>query len=405
MERYLIVADDFTGATDTGVQLARHGLRLSVSFGPEIPAEGSVVIDTESRPLSPDAAGERVRASLERVRPEAFDCLFKKVDSTLRGNIGRETGVMDAMLRPELIIAAPAFPDMGRTTINGVQLLRGVPVNETEQARDPKNPVHEARIAALLGAEIRETVHVMDLATLRSGTASFEGGRIWCCDAEYNQDLLRVVELGRRHGGRILWVGTAGLADALTASITVALPVLGVCASLSSVSREQVRHAAEAGVALVSVPVADIMERRASAEDSVRAALGLLSRGRDCLIAVDAAVDADAYGRSGAAAAKLGMDSRAAGDYVQRIMADICRNILGGVAVGGLFLTGGDTAIGIFRAVGVQGAQILGEVATGIPLLRLAGGMADGLRAVTKAGAFGHDDAIAYAFRKLKEHN
>ena len=405
MERYLIVADDFTGATDTGVQLARHGLRLSVSFGPEIPAEGSVVIDTESRPLSPEAAAERVRACLARVRPESFDCLFKKVDSTLRGNLARETLVMAELLRPELILVAPAFPDMGRTTVNGVQLLRGVPVDRTEQARDPKNPVREARLAALLGAETKEPVRVMGLADLRAGTASFDGGRIWCCDAEYNQDLLRVAELGRRHGGRVLWVGTAGLADALTAGENAALPVLGVCASLSSVSRRQVRHAAEAGVPLVSVPVADIMEQRAGAGDAVRAALALLSRGRDCLLAVDAAVDGAAYERSGAAAARLGMDSRAAGDYVQRIMADICRSVLEGAAVGGLFLTGGDTAIGIFRAAGVHGAQILGEVATGIPLLRLAGGAADGLRAVTKAGAFGHDDAIAYAFRKLKEHS
>ena len=39
MDRYLIIADDFTGANDTGVQLKRRGLRTSVIFAGRKPPE------------------------------------------------------------------------------------------------------------------------------------------------------------------------------------------------------------------------------------------------------------------------------------------------------------------------------------------------------------------------------
>ena len=49
-ERYLIIADDFTGANDTGVQLRRRGFPTEVLFcGKPMGADRSIVIDTESR--------------------------------------------------------------------------------------------------------------------------------------------------------------------------------------------------------------------------------------------------------------------------------------------------------------------------------------------------------------------
>ena len=52
-KKYLIIADDFTGANDTGVQLRKNGYKTEVQLFPtgEL-IDRSVVLDTESRTIS-----------------------------------------------------------------------------------------------------------------------------------------------------------------------------------------------------------------------------------------------------------------------------------------------------------------------------------------------------------------
>jgi len=59
-----------------------------------------------------------------------------------------------------------------------------------------------------------------------------------------------------------------------------------------------------------------------------------------------------------------------------------------------LVVTGGDTAMGILQALNAGELHILGQVIEGIVMSRLADGGYEGLRVVTKAGAFGKDDAL-----------
>src|SRR3712207_10596 len=62
--RVAIIADDLTGAADTGVQLARGGYRTAVAFRdtPIPPAEDldAVVLDTDSRAMPGGFAARRV---------------------------------------------------------------------------------------------------------------------------------------------------------------------------------------------------------------------------------------------------------------------------------------------------------------------------------------------------------
>ena len=62
MERYFIIADDFTGSNDTGVQLSRRGVRTKVVLDPaSVLDDGlSYVLDTESRNMPEHEAGEKL---------------------------------------------------------------------------------------------------------------------------------------------------------------------------------------------------------------------------------------------------------------------------------------------------------------------------------------------------------
>jgi uncharacterized protein YgbK (DUF1537 family) len=84
-------------------------------------------------------------------------------------------------------------------------------------------------------------------------------------------------------------------------------------------------------------------------------------------------------------------------------IAQITALVLEKARISGLFLSGGDTSMGFFDIAKSLGSSIITEIAIGIPMMYLRGGKYDGLKIVTKAGAFGKEDAVFYALRKLKE--
>lgn len=404
MNRYLIVADDFTGANDTGVQLKRRGIPTSVVFSSGlIETDGSFVLDTESRALGPEAAAAAVTAGLRGVDLRAFGRVMKKVDSTLRGSVAAEIQALDACYDSELVVFAPALPDLGRTTVDGVHRLNGVPITQTELARDPKNPVREDNLVKLLQAAYQEPVYHIPLGQVAAGAVDFSIGRVFTCDCVTNSDLQTILQAAAATGRRTLWVGTAAMAEQLLNVEAQVPPALAVVGSVSEVTRRQLHFASEAGHPLVLVSVPELLGGSQTPDAYADQAVALLNQGQDVLLASSASWDRGELDRSVSAGAAQGMDRTSVSDYTQHLLGQITRATLERAAVSGLFLTGGDTALGFFRATGSQGSSILTEIVVGIPMMRLSGGPFSGLKLVTKAGAFGGEDAITLSLRKLKE--
>jgi len=415
MKNYLIIADDFTGANDTGVQIRRRGIPVKVMFsGKELRSSmgtfGSCVIDTESRFLSEEEAFRKMSSQAEQIPFENFHHVFKKVDSTLRGNIGAETKALANCFKPELVIFAPALPDLGRTTINSIHCLKGIPVCQTELAKDPKNPVKIDNIQKILAGFFDEKVTHIAVDTLRKGPDAFRGSldttekmRIVSFDAETNGDLKTIIQAVLATEKQVLWVGSAGLADNLLGVEVFIPPALAVVASLSSVTRKQALYAEKQGVSLVKIPLYAMLEKTIDPEAITHEAVKFLGEGRDIILLPSSSCSTEEYQKTEAAARFKEMSSEAMGNFTQETIGSIALQILGRSEISGLFLSGGDTAISCFNKAGASGSEIIAEAATGIPLMRLRGGAYDGLKVITKAGAFGNEDAIFYALRKLRE--
>lgn len=404
MNRYLIVADDFTGANDTGVQLKRRGVPTSVVFSSEfIASEGSFVLDTESRALGPEEAAAAVRAGLKGVDLTAFGRVMKKVDSTLRGSVAAEIKAVDELYGSELVVFAPALPDLGRTTVGGVHLLKGIPITRTELAKDPKTPVTEDNITRLLEAVYDEPVTHISEDQVSAGEIDFSVGRVFTCDSATNADLRSVIQAAVATGKRTLWVGTAAMADHLLGVEVDVPPALAVVASVSAVSREQVNFAAGEGIPLVSVPIPELLTGEQKLETYVAQTVALLKEGKDAILASSASCNRAELDRSVAVGEKLNMTREQVSGYTQMVMGKMTKAILEQTPISGMFLTGGDTALGFFMEARSLGSSIVTEIAVGIPMMRLSGGPFAGLKVVTKAGAFGKEDAITFALRKLKE--
>jgi uncharacterized protein YgbK (DUF1537 family) len=405
VENYLIVADDFTGANDTGVQLRRRGIPVSVVFSSAlISGEDSCVLDTESRGMPAEDAYRKLESEVKNINFGSFAHVMKKVDSTLRGNVGQEAKALDDNFRAELVVFAPSLPDLGRTTVHKIHHLNGTPITKTELARDPKTPVKEDDIQKLFAASfVGENVFHIDIDAIRSGNISFEGSRVFTCDGESNTDLQRIISGAFATKKKILWVGTAALADNLLSINRAIPPALAMVASLSSVTRAQVQYAEKQGLALVKAPLYDILEKKLSVEDIAEQAVSLLREGRDTIVLSSSTYSAEEYEKSEDAAKRAGLTTEQMSAFTEKTIGEISALILERVEISGLFLAGGDTAMAFFDKAGSKGSSIVTEIAVGIPMMRLRGGAHEGLKVVTKAGAFGKEDAIFYALRKLRE--
>jgi D-threonate/D-erythronate kinase len=380
-----IIADDLTGAADTGVQLVRAGYRTAVAFrdAPVPPADDldAVALDTDSRAMPAGFAAKRVLGAGHAVRDARI--VYKKLDSTLRGPVAAELAAALESTGRDHAVVAPAFPSAGRTTVDGVQLVRGMPVNETEAKNDPRTPVREGHIPTLLATSFSRvrSLSVEDLTYPTAVQRTLEDARCVVADAARDEDLEALVR-AVPEPSKVLWAGSAGLAFALGsvypgphAGTAPAAPaphrVLVVVGSLSGVARGQLSSLAEEyGCATVPVAAGGFGVN----EEALEAARVALSGGV-CAV-VHSAEDRDASG---------------SGSFVEALA-----EVVAGLSEEGLFdalvLTGGETAVGVARRLGAVGIRLEEEVEPGIPTGFLIG--PSPYRVVTKAGGFGEPDTL-----------
>ena len=116
----LIIADDFTGALDTGVQFAARGIKTRVVVGADAALTHQnadvLVVDTETRHLPAAQAYAAVEGLVQRAKYAGFAYLYKKTDSALRGNVGAELTALLSASGSRQLAFLPAFPQMNRVT-------------------------------------------------------------------------------------------------------------------------------------------------------------------------------------------------------------------------------------------------------------------------------------------------
>lgn len=403
MHQYLIVADDFTGANDSGLQLRRKGLSTHVTIGKYIRSDKPIealVLDTESRNIEEKEATVLVRSTLEAVDAGSFPIVMKKIDSTLRGNVCAEVMEVAAFCAAELIIVSPAFPDQGRTVEGGRLLVHGKPLLETGHGKDPRKPVEEDNLVSLFskGQRVYTVVH-------QEAGAAFPdlGGKtILVCDARTQDDLFHLVRLAKNREEKVLYVGSAGLADALCNVQYPSRGVLGMVASLSEVTREQVRYAKEHGIFTEVVEVESLLGE-VDPYPIIKRVKEAISQSKPALVVVSSVLDESAFIRSLEEGAQQGLSSDAVAATIRDSFSLLGKALVEQCEISGLFLTGGDTAFGLLEVLGIHEVEIVREVQGGIPLLEVPTGGYASMRIVTKAGAFGNDQAIAYSLRVLQE--
>src|SRR5829696_1761090 len=391
MPTIAVVADDLTGAADTGVQLVRAGYRTAVLFGESnVLADDldAVSFDTDSRTMPAGFAAKRVLEAAHVAREARI--VYKKLDSTLRGNVAAELAAALDGTRRERVVVAPAFPAAGRTTVGGTQRVHGVPVDETEMVNDPHTPVRVAHVPTLLADAFSSvgTLSVEDLADPERVRRALEESECVVADADRDEDLETLIR-AVPDPARVLWAGSAGLAlppggvypgpcaGEAGAQRARGRPALVVVGSLSGVAREQVRRLVrEYG----EMAIVEGGKETGAVQDAVGAAKEALAGGT-------CAVVHSPEERSGSGESVLGS------------LAEVVAHLSEEELFEGLILTGGATAVGVARRLGASGIRLQGEVESGVPVGTLIG--ARPYPVVTKAGGFGGPDTLVGAVEAL----
>lgn len=395
----LIVADDLSGAADCAAGFARR-LSTEIVFDAETTSSTAAVVavDVDSRRLDPGAAAKANSAILQQ-RQYANRALYKKIDSTLRGNVASEIAALQAFRG--LAIVAPAFPAMGRTTQDSVQLVNGISVALSDVWRN-EHLLGTGNLLESLSAEGLRCVAI-NLDTLRDETALGNAldqalrskVQALICDALTDTDLQRLARATAPLYRQLFWVGSAGLAHHLPEALGLPAPgdmnvqgrspVLTVVGSMSQHSQQQARTLAKnSGCFCLEIDAATLLDstRHEQREQLITLLYLRLAKGEDSLLTVSQEE------RDPSVAAQL---SSALAAWLEPVIA----------VTGSLIATGGETARAILTAAGIGRLEVQGELAPGVVLSRTE----TGLNVVTKAGAFGQPDTLLTAWHQLHDRS
>ncbi|MCU1440554.1 MAG: serine kinase [Rhodoglobus sp.] len=371
-----LIADDLTGALDAAAPFARLGLATRVVLVPSADTAAQVVaLSTETRDDAL-AGTERVAHAFQQLEGLGVELVFKKIDSTLRGDFGAEvTAVLDRLPPGAIALICPAHPATGRTVVDGAVVVAGEP-GRLEIARRLAEPT--ARL--VIDGQDR-VVHP-------------HGPRLVIADASSAVDLLELVDWALASSHPVLLVGSGGLASALALRMSSRVeqpgatpdtrshhpgPVLVVAGSRHPRTAAQLA-ALPANLPVVALPLESIDEPD-TWEKLADAAYG-------------SAVDALAL----TAPADRAIDAHRLESRLADVAAGIVRQ-----GIAGLVLTGGATARAVLDRLGVVAVDLEGELRPGVPIGHAVGGGCDGLLIVTKAGGFGEPDTIELAIVQIRE--
>ncbi len=396
----LVLADDFTGALDTGIQFAKNGAETSVTADPDSDFSGSdarvLVIDTETRHMTPEAAGERIADIVSRAVRSGVTFIYKKTDSALRGNVGAELGALLRASGGDVVHFVPAFPAMRRVVRGGVLYVDGVPVAESVFGKDPFEPVTCSEVSEILARQTDTPVVTADMPE-----AAPRGIVVY--NAETDDGIGAITGALDLEGRTVLLAGCAGLAASLGARFRFSggrreLPdcrkgLLVVCGSVNEVTRRQVARARGAGFGYENLPIRDKLTDFLQTPEGDARIAGLVDRIRENDSFIIDTNDLPGEETAAGWGAEHGMEIREVGAAIADSLGYLVSRLLDESPDRMLLLTGGDVLFHSMSRMGVTRLKPLAEVSPGVILSSFVYRGRERF-VLTKSGGFGGEDLL-----------
>lgn len=412
MIRLLILADDFTGALDTGVPF--RGKHTVLRFGQEpgsylkglAPDTKVLIVDAETRHLPPKAAAAVVGRIVEDAAGAGVECIYKKTDSGLRGNIGAELAAVLEYSGAKLLHFVPALPQLNRITKNGIQYIDGQKVADSVFGKDPFEPVTASHVADIIAQQTRMRV-------VSPEETDVEGQRIVLHDAETAEDLKAIARKLKSSGETHLLAGCAGFAQCIPdmLDLTTAnggLPELPprlvtVCGSINPITLSQMDAAEAAGVPRVRLTVGQKLNDGWIGTEQwqcdVKEMETLLSGSGNAIVECDGLGDPEGLA---ACRERLKLNLEQMRRRISETMGTLLETFLEDGLEATWMVTGGDTLMAFMELANLHELTPICEYVPGVVLARVCR-KGKNVYLLTKSGGFGEKQLLLDLEKKLRQ--
>lgn len=413
MTKLLVIADDFTGALDTGIQFVRQGvstkiITISQNSIPSLPQpEEVLVIDTQTRHCDLGTSYQIVHTICLLAKAAGIQYFYKKTDSALRGNIGSELSGLLAASGEKFLSFVPAFPAAGRTTRNGIHFWNGKPIHTTAFGKDLLNPLSTSSIPKLLHLQTELPIQVVPIDFV-SLNKDFRG--ILVFDGETEKHLKQIASYFRTENITTVWAGCAGfgifLPDLLSLSKKVRTNyqktsrLAFFCGSLHPVTQRQIAYAKEQG----------FVEIRLTPGQKLIPEYYTTTEGKNLLFEISQSlcrshsIIINTFDKNNGETASYAMahhiPQKEIPSRITSTLAVIADYFIQEEICTDFFMTGGDTLLGLMKQLHCTQMEPLWEIGLGTVISNLQSN-GKKLQIISKSGGLGEPDMFVKAAKLL----
>ncbi len=433
-----LVADDLTGATDTGVQFSKQGYNTLVTIVDlniknnktlNINSDTDIfVVDSETRDLSIMEARKRILQIVNQIPVNENDVIYKKVDSTLRGNIGVELDIIMNKFEKDICLFCPAFPSNNRFVIGGYLIVQGEPLGVTEYYRGNLDSGNASYIPVLLKKQSNLPVGKVELKDVIQGKETIlkrinylykRGKKIIILDALNDQHLKDILLSGNEFNGSVLYSGSAGLANYLSkiyktdSSLDLdnnqqidSETFLIVGGSRRNIMNSQINYLKnKLDINEITIDLKNVFStRKKSLADYISEGERAIKSKQLLVIRPDPSFLEKNMMQNIINENNL-QNHRELEVIIRNFLGELTASLINKSFINNLVLIGGDTAIGVCKALGVDSLRIVDEILPGIPVSSIRNHRYSKIKIATKAGGFGQEETLYNLLMKLHYHN
>jgi len=427
--KYVVIADDLTGANATGSLLKKLKLRTVTLMDStdrsnvDIFRADAIVCSTDSRGMTQQEAYNKVFATIQNLKNDEVKVYNKRIDSTLRGNLGAEIdAILDGLGDDRIAIIVPAFPDAQRIAVGGYLLVNGMPLQESDAAKDPKKPINTSIIKDLVKQQTKYNIGTINLDIVCAGKEAIKksiteisdkGNRLIILDTVTNNNLDNIAKGLVETGIKFVTIDSGPFTAAVTKEyirlsqdLVKSKKVLMAIGSITNTTKIQLeRITSDLDVFKVDIITKRLVnsseERDAEISRVVIEIVKNQSEKKVLCVAIDS-ISPDTRVNLDEVALEKNTTKESLSQIINDSIAEISSIILKSIPdINGIFSSGGDISVAVCKKFKSAGLELIGEV---IPLAaygKFIGGSFPNLSIVSKGGMVGDVDGMKVCIKYL----
>ena len=422
MQKYIVIADDLTGSNATCSLFKKIGLRAAsiLKLQGDINYDVDVIsYSTASRGLDKEEAYKKVSEAIKILKNKDVLVYNKRIDSTLRGNIGTEINAMlDNLEDDRIAVVIPSYPDSGRIVVNKTMLVNGVLLENSDAGKDPKTPIKTSCVESLIQKGIKYSSTYFTLSDIEQPIEeivkkiqeAIKKSRVLVFDAVNNEDIIKISKAIIHGDINIVTVDpgpfTLYYSKELQKKNHLEKKILMVIGSVTATTKKQIEYILqEEDIFLVKMKVEDFFEKETCLKEIERV-IAYIKKGiasYDLFLVTTSPIGDEKK----ADLQKLAENLNTTVEEISKIIANTLTETVVKILketekFEGVYSSGGDITIALLEKLKAIGVEIREEV---IPLAaygRLIGGDFPNLKLVSKGGMVGDEKTIKLCLHKIK---